>query len=333
MGPADARDQGGPRHRHRDDRAAPGGNDGRRRRRAARLGPRPGKLGSRRALGGALLLIAAGLGVMGLAAAIGSVPLIAIAFVVTGAGIGLLDVMINVEGTAVERTAGRTLMPRMHGAWSIGVAGGSGIGAACAGLGITPGAQFAGEAGVIAVSALAVAAGIPRERHEPASQPQRDRAEVLRQWLRGWLDWRLLLIGLVMLGCDLGEGGANSWLTLAARNYHGQSAAAAALFLTVFAACEALTRIFAGPAVDRLGRVRTTRVTTALGVAGIVAFVLGGNVVIILAGVAAWAIGVSMGIPLGMTAAAFAASGSLGARPARRPGTRESSRSTGNPVI
>ena len=43
--------------------------------------------------------------------------------------------------------------------------------------------------------------------------------------LRGWLDWRLLLIGVVMLGVELGEGSAGNWLTLAARNGHGQTAA------------------------------------------------------------------------------------------------------------
>ena len=261
-------------------------------------------LGSRRALGGAIGLISAGLGVMSLAAAIASVPLIAAAFLLTGSGVGLLDVMINVEGSAVERAAGRTLMPRLHGAWSVGIAAGAGIGAACAGLGISPAAQFAGEAVVIAGTAFAIAAGIPRGRREANGASRRSRAEALRHWLRGWLDWRLLLIGLVMLGCDLGEGGANSWLTLAARNDHGQSAAIAALFLTVFAVCEATTRIFAGPVVDRLGRVRTTRLTTGLGVIGVIAFIVGGNVVIILAGVAAWAVGVSMGFPLGMSAAA-----------------------------
>lgn len=261
-------------------------------------------LGSRRALAGALLLIAAALGVMGLALAVASVPLLAVAFVITGAGIGVLDVLINVEGSAVEHAAGRTLMPMMHGAWSLGAAAGSGIGAACAALGFTPAAQFAGEAVVIAAAAFAVAAGVPHGNRAPAGQPKRNRAEALRQWLRGWLDWRLLLIGLVMLGCELGEGSANSWLPLAARNNHGQSASAAALFLTVFAACEALSRIFAGPVVDRLGRVRTTQVTTALGTVGIVAFILVGNAWIALAGVALWAVGVSMGFPLGMSAAA-----------------------------
>jgi MFS family permease len=131
-----------------------------------------------------------------------------------------------------------------------------------------------------------------------------DRGAALRHWLRGWLNWRLLLIGVVLLGVELGEGSANSWLTLAVRNNHGQTAAVAALFFTAFATCEGLTRIFAGPLVDRLGRVRSIQLTTVLGVIGIVMFILAGNRWIVLVGVVLWAVGVSMGFPLGMSAAA-----------------------------
>jgi MFS family permease len=261
-------------------------------------------LGSRRSLAGALLLIAAAMAVMGLALMLGSVPLVAGVFVIIGLGIGLLDVLINVEGSAVERAAGRTLMPMMHAAWSIGVAVGAGIGAACAALGVSPAAQFIAEAVVIAATALGTAAGIPAGRRAQAQEPHQDRGAKLRQWLRGWLDWRLLLIGVVMLGVELGEGSAGNWLTLAVHNGHGQTTAVAALFVTAFAAAEALTRIFGGPIVDRLGRVSTIRVTTALGVLGVVLFILAQNRWIVLAGVLLWAVGVSMGFPLGMSAAA-----------------------------
>jgi len=261
-------------------------------------------LGSRRAVAGVLLLVAAAMTIMGLALVAGSVPLLAAGFVIVGLGIGTLDVLINVEGSAVERAAGRTLMPMMHAAWSIGVAVGAGIGAACAALGITPAVQLIAEAVLIAAAALATAPGIPAGRHEPAGPPSQDRGAKLRQWLRGWLDWRLLLIGVVMLGVELGEGAANNWLTLAVRNGHGQTAAVAALFFAAFAVGEALTRIFGGPLVDRLGRVRTIRVTTALGVVGVALFIQAGNRWIVLAGVLLWAVGVSMGFPLGMSAAA-----------------------------
>jgi len=267
------------------------------------------RLGSRRAVTAALLLAAVAMTVMGLALIAGSVPLLAAAFVVAGLGIGLLDVLINVEGAAIERTAGRTLMPMMHAAWSVGAAVGSGIGAACAALDIAPAAQFIAEAVLIAATALVMAAGIPggpRALGDPGAPdgPRQDRGARLRQWLRGWLDWRLLLIGVVMLGVELGEGSANSWLALAVRTGHGQSAAVAALFVTAFAAGEAVTRIFGGPIVDRLGRVRTIRVTTALGVLGMVLFILAGNRWVVLLGVLLWAAGVSMGFPLGMSAAA-----------------------------
>jgi MFS family permease len=264
------------------------------------------RLGGRRAVAGALLLIAAAMTVMGLALIARSLPLLAVGFVVAGTGIGTLDVLINVEGSAVERTAGRTLMPMMHAAWSIGAATGSGIGAACAALGVSPAAQLIGEAVAVAAAAFAVAPGIPPGLPEPAGQdqPRRDRRAALRQWLRGWLDVRLLLIGLVMLGVELGEGSANSWLTLAVRSNHGQTAAVAALFFTAFALSEGLTRIFAGPVVDRLGRVLTIRVTTALGIIGIIMFIVAGNRWLVLLGVVLWAVGVSMGFPLGMSAAA-----------------------------
>ena len=262
------------------------------------------RLGGRRAITAALLLIAGAMTVMGLALILDSVPLVAVAFVIVGVGIGALDVLINVEGSAVERAAGRTLMPGMHAAWSIGAAAGSGIGAACAALGISPSVQLIAEAGLIAAAALGTAAGIPGGSRTPAGPPTQDRGAKLRQWLRGWLDWRLLLIGVVMLGVEFGEGSANNWLTLAVRNGHGETAAVSALFFTAFAGGEALARIFGGPVVDRLGRVRTVRATTALGVLGMVLFIQAGNHWIVLAGVLLWAVGVSMGFPLGMSAAA-----------------------------
>jgi predicted MFS family arabinose efflux permease len=262
------------------------------------------RLGSRRTVAATVVLIAAAMAVMGLALILRSVPLAAAGFVIVGLGIGALDVSINVEGAAIERAAGRTLMPGMHAAWSVGVAAGSGIGAACAALGIPPSAQLIAEAALIAAAALAAAAGIPGGRRAPAAQSPQGRGAKLRQWLRGWLDWRLLLIGVVMLGVELGEGSANNWLTLAVRNDHGQSAAVAALFFTAFGVGEALARIFGGRAVDRLGRVAAIRSSTALGVVGVVLFIEVGNRWIVLVGVLLWAVGVSMGFPLGISAAA-----------------------------
>ncbi|HEY2504980.1 MAG TPA: MFS transporter [Streptosporangiaceae bacterium] len=261
-------------------------------------------LGSRRAVTGSLLVVSGALAAVGVALALRSVPFLGIAFVFVGFGIGTLDVLINVEGAAIERAAGRTLMPRMHGAWSVGAGVGSGIGAACAALRIGPSAQFIVEAALIAAVGLAIWPAIQSGNHTSPAQSATARSVKLRLWLRGWTDWRLLLIGVVMLGVELGEGSANNWLTLAVHNDHGQAAAVAALFFTSFAVGEATARIFGGPIVDRLGRVNTIRWTTALGIAGLLLFILGRNWPVVLIGVLLWSVGVSMGFPLGTSAAA-----------------------------
>jgi MFS family permease len=263
-----------------------------------------GWLGARTAIRSVLWLSAAGVAVIGLGAGVAhSVPLTAVGFVCVGFGIGAVDVMINVEGAAVERAAGRTLMPLMHAAWSAGVIIGSAIGAACAALSIPFSTQFAGEAVVVAVAVTIATLFIPvAVPEDPTQRPPL--GQRIRDWFRGWTDVRLLLIGLVMLGVELGEGSANNWLTLGVRDGHGQPDAVAAAYFTVFAIGETTARVAGGPLVDRIGRVMTIRVTTGLGVIGLLLFILGGPAWVVLIGVVLWAVGVSMGFPLGMSAAA-----------------------------
>lgn len=262
-------------------------------------------LGARGAIRGALFLVAAGIAAIGVAAGVlHSVPMAATAFLAVGLGLGVLDVAINVEGAAVERAAGRTLMPLMHAAWSAGAVIGAGTGAACAALAISAQEQFLGEAVVIAGAGAAVTRFIS-EVEPPDEESKRSPlpARVL-SWARHWADWRLLLIGLVMLGVELGEGSANNWLTLAVRDGHHQQDAVAAAFLMAFALGETLARVLGGPLVDRVGRVWAVRSTTAVGVLGMLAFILATPAWLVLVGTVLWAAGVSMGFPLGMSAAA-----------------------------
>ena len=262
-------------------------------------------LGSRRGICAMLWLIGSGVGIIGVGAGLAhSVALATAGFVVVGFGIGAVDVMMNVEGAAVERAAGKTLMPLLHAAWSAGAIVGAGIGAGCAALGIAVQWQFLGEAVLIVAAAAVAAPSVPVAEQAVPTVARPSVPERVRSWLRGWGDVRLLLIGLVMLGVELGEGTANSWLTLAVRDGHHRPDAAAALFFMVFAASETIARVAGGPFVDRVGRVRAVRATTALGVAGLLMFILGGPAWLILLGTVLWAVGVSMGFPLGMSAAA-----------------------------
>lgn len=214
-----------------------------------------------------------------------------------GFGIGAVNVMINVEAAAVERTAEKTLMPLMHVAWSAGAIVGAGIGAGCAALRIGLQWQFLGEAVLIVAAAGAAARFVPVGKQTDTAGARPPVAERVRGWLRGWGDWRLLLIGLVMLGVELGEGTANNWLTLAVRDGHHRPDAVAALFFVAFASAETIARVAGGPLVDRVGRVRAVQVTTVLGVGGLVIFILAGPVWLILVGTVLWAVGGVDGVP------------------------------------
>jgi MFS family permease len=262
-------------------------------------------LGVRRVIAGVVLLASIGLASVGVAAGgFGSVVFTVGGFVFVGFGVGCLDVMINVEGSAVERESRKTLMPLMHAGWSVGAVVGSGIGAAAAALDIAFEWQFVGEAVVLAIAAVVSVRSLPAIVEQDASLVRAPVGARIRGWLRGWTDWRLLLIGVVMLGVELGEGTANSWLTLAVRDNHHQTDAVAALFFTAFAIGESGARILGGPLVDRVGRVNAVRFTTAIGVIGLVLFIVGAPAWITLVGVLLWSVGVSMGFPLGMSAAA-----------------------------
>jgi MFS family permease len=262
-------------------------------------------LGNRRAILFDLALVTVGVAGIGVGAGVAhSLALATAGFAVLGFGIGLLDVMINVEGSAVERAFGRTLMPLMHGGWSAGAVLGAGIGAAAVALHVAFLWQFVGEAIAIAIAAVVVLRFLPHANHAPAPVESRSLAERVTLWVAGWKNGKLLLIGLVMLGVELGEGTANSWLTLDAKDGHGLTSSVAALFFVAFTAGETTARIFGGPIVDRIGRVAAVRVTTAIGVVGVLLFLLPGPPWSILVGAVLWAVGVSMGFPLGMSAAA-----------------------------
>jgi len=271
-------------------------------------------LGARRGILGTLCIAAAGITVIGVGAgAVRSLPLTVAGLAAIGFGIGTLDVLINVEGAALEGTFGRSLMPFLHASWSAGAIVGAGIGAAGAAFAVPVQWQFSAEGAVIAVAAVWVSASIPVHAEftvgagGPGSEDMRvSRGQRLRRWAGGWTNTRLLLIGLVMLGAELGEGSANTWLTLAARDAHGHSEGAAAAFFVLFAAAETTARASGGPLVDRFGRAAVVRATSAAGVLGVALFILTDTAWLTAVGVVLWAVGVSMGFPLGMSAAAEA---------------------------
>jgi len=265
--------------------------------------------GTRRALVISIATSSAGLVLVGLAATVwGSSPIAFAALALVGFGMGSTDVMMNVEGAAVERELGVTLMPLLHACFSLGTVAGALLGAAAAGLAV----PVAWHLGLVA--AVALAAAVTAVRFVPVRQALGDPEghvvvrpnwrERMRSSLAVWRDPSILLIGVIVLGMTFAEGSAGDWLALAVVDGHRQSDATGALIFGVFVSAMTVGRVAGGPVLDRFGRVPVLRACSVLGVAGLLLVILAPAMWLLVLGTVLWGLGASLGFPVGMSAAA-----------------------------
>jgi MFS family permease len=269
-------------------------------------------LGARRALAVGIAISSAGLLLVGMAATIwGSAPLAFAALLLVGLGMGATDVMMNVEGAAVERELGVTLMPLLHACFSLGTVVGALLGAGAAGLALSVGwhlgliAVLALTSAVLAVRFLQLRPGLNDTGATGDGAPARPAwRERMRAGLVVWRDSSILLIGVIVLGMTFAEGSASDWLALAVVDGHGQSDATGALVFGVFVSAMTVGRVVGGPVLDRFGRVPVLRACSVLGVAGLLLVILAPVVWLLVLGTVLWGLGASLGFPVGMSAAA-----------------------------
>ncbi|MEV6814034.1 MFS transporter [Micromonospora sp. NPDC051296] len=260
------------------------------------------RLGAARAVALSTLLVALGLTVAGVSAGVaGSLPGVALGLFALGYGSGSCDVAMNIEGAAVERRLGWTVMPRFHAAWSLGSVAGAGLGAVAARLGLPVAVHLAVLAAlVLGGTLLGARAFLPAEPDAAAGTPAGRR----RRLLAAWREPRTLLIGLLVLAAAFAEGSANDWLAVAFIDGYGFSEAAGAAVFGVFVVGMTLGRTLGTVALDRWGRGPVLTTTILLAVVGAALAVLAGSGPVAVVGVVLWGVGASLGFPVGMSAAA-----------------------------
>lgn len=267
------------------------------------------RFGAKRGMLWGLLVVAAGVGLIGPAADVfHSYALAVIGLVLFGLGLGSVDVMMNVEGAAIEKQFGKTLLPLFHAFFSLGTVVGAGIGVLAAALGANVLVHLLAVAALMAVIGIVSYANVPAREAtmDPAiaANGRRGWRERLDTALSAWREPRTYALGVVMLGMAFAEGGATDWLALGIVEEHGGSEALGALGLAVFSVSVTAVRIVGGPLVDRYGRVLMLRILAALATVGMLLFILAPSQPLVFVGIALWGAGASMGFPLGMSAAA-----------------------------
>lgn len=262
-------------------------------------------IGSVRTIVGAVAVAAAGLAVTGLGATLFSTPLLVVAgLALFGAGTGMCDVAMNVEGAANERALGRTVMPLFHAAFSLGTVTGAGVGALAELLHIPIAVHLGAVAAAMLLAVLVAVRSLPPH---PDAQPPSRAGESSGEWrsrLGIWRERRTILIGLIVLGMAFAEGSANDWLALAMVDGHEVSNATGAFVFGIFVAAMTVGRVAGVYLLDRFGRVPVLRGSAALAAVGLLVVIFVPSAVIAGVGVVLWGLGSSLGFPVGMSAAA-----------------------------
>ncbi len=249
------------------------------------------------------------LGLLGLAgigvgsAWVSSYALTVIAIIMAGAGNGIADVAMNVEGAAVEKAVNRNIMPWFHAFWSLGTVAGAGLSAVMSFLGIGIAPHTIAMALVLAPVLWFVSRVITDDRGAASSEGVEQRS-TLAERLRVWKEPRTLAIGIIALGMAFAEGSANDWLALAIVDGRDQTNAIGALWFGFFTLGMMAGRIGGVYLLDKFGRVPVLQWSAAMAIAGLALVILVEQPILSALGALMWGLGSSLGFPVGMSAAA-----------------------------
>ena len=217
----------------------------------------------------------------------------AVSLFLFGGFIGAMDVAMNTNAVAVEKSMRRAIMSSCHAFWSLGGLIGSGLGGlAIAKLGVLGHAELAT---LLAAIFLGVAwPMILADPPHPDEKKEKARLPLVP------LPW---LLGLMALFSMVPEGAVLDWGALYLRQELDASIALSGLGFAAFSLTMAVMR-FAGDLVrDRLGGVKTLRICTLFAIAGMLLAAFAPDAEIAIVGFALCGIGISNMVPIVFSAA------------------------------
>ncbi|MDU6440073.1 MAG: MFS transporter, partial [Pantoea sp.] len=199
-----------------------------------------GRFGCRRVIFGSTLVI---LAMLPLLATLDVMWMMAATLMVFGAGLGMLDVAMNVQAVEVEKAASKPMMSGFHGFFSLGGILGAGAISLLLGAGLSP---LASVALVLLLMALLLAASLPTLMSERLHQPD-------QPWLvvpRGFVAF----LGLLCFILFLAEGAVLDWGALLLLQRPEMSTAHAGLGYAVFSVAMTIGRLTGDRIIHRFGR-------------------------------------------------------------------------------
>ncbi len=258
------------------------------------------RFGGRAVIVVGLASVGVGVALMAAGSMLGSAAGVAAGLAIFGFGMGFGEIGLNVEGVDVEIAMGRSVVPLLHGCYSLGTFVGALLGLAANSAGVPVVVHLGVVAAGILLSLILViggtVAGTGRSMRGAAS-------EIVPERRLSWLDRRTLALACIILGMALAEGSASDWLPLIVVDGFRLDAAAGSLIYAFFGLAMAIGRIGGGFVIDRVDRAMVMRVCAVLAAAGIALVAFSPDIVGAAFGVLMWGVGAALGFPVALSAA------------------------------
>ncbi|WP_229715358.1 MFS transporter [Subtercola lobariae] len=251
-----------------------------------------------------IALVITGVLVIAVGSSAGAALIVFSGLVFVGIGSGLGEVALNIDAAALEKLLKRSVLPTLHGCYSLGTLVG-----AILGISLTA-AQFPVVWHLVLSSIVMAGLGLWAILSIPggtgASSPDfgsRFGLTTARRKRSVWLQPTVLVLGLVVLAVAFAEGSANDWLPLLMVDGFGLTGAQSSTIFAAFAAVMTIGRFAGQPLIQRLGKSRVLIGSVVLAAIGVVVVSVAATPALTVGGVVLWGLGASLGFPVGISAA------------------------------
>lgn len=259
------------------------------------------RFGTRTIIRSGMILMVIGMLVMSLALFVASPLLFALGLALLGSGLGSSEVAMNVEGAIIESLMKKTVLPMMHGFFSLGTLVGAAIGLSLTAWNVISWAHLL-VIGLLVIVPIALALTVvPHGTGKDDPTEKTAKETVLHRPF--YKDTQLLLIGFIVLAMAFAEGSANDWLPLLMVDGHGFSPTSGSLIYLGFTLGMTIGRFTGGWFIDRYSRVAVVRACALMGILGIGMIIFVDNDLLAGVSVLLWGLGTSLGFPLTISAA------------------------------
>ena len=203
-----------------------------------------------------------------------------------------VDVGMNAQGVMVQTRTPRPIMQRLHGAWSLGMVTGGGIGWLLSAAGVPLGVHLLGASGVMVAATLWASTGLLPEDDAPAAQTESAAGDASPQRFLG----TAVVLGVMGFAVAVIESLPNEWSSVVMNDVFdaGQWKGAATSF---FAAFMLIGRLGGDHAVVALGRDRVFTLGVGMCAGAAVLLAVAPVTAVALAAYSMWGLGVSVLFP------------------------------------